>query len=38
LRGSQQVDEYWSDLLRALDQQPGGAEYFLGLIVLDDAD
>lgn len=36
--GAQQVDEYWSDLQRALDQQSGPAEYFLGLIVVDDAD
>ena len=36
--GAQQVDEFWSDLKRALDQQSGPAEYFLGLIVLDNAD
>jgi uncharacterized protein with ParB-like and HNH nuclease domain len=33
----QQVDEFWTDLKRALDAQPSD-EYFLGLIVLDTAD
>lgn len=33
----QQVDEFWTDLSRALDAQPTD-EYFLGLIVLDTAD
>lgn len=36
--GTQQVDEYWNDLRRALDEQPGGADYFLGLVVLDNGD
>lgn len=33
----QQVDEFWTDLKRALDAQPTD-EYFLGLIVLDTTD
>lgn len=32
--GRQQIDEFWTDLRRALDQQPTD-EYFLGLVVLD---
>jgi len=36
--GAQQIDEYWLDLQRALDQAPGPAEYFLGLVVLDSTD
>jgi len=31
---SQQVDEFWTDLTRALDAPPVD-EYFLGLVVLD---
>jgi hypothetical protein len=31
----EQVNEYWSDLKRALDRDGGPAEYFLGLIVVD---
>jgi hypothetical protein len=34
--GRQQIDEFWTDLRRALDQQPTD-EYFLGLVVLDTA-
>ncbi len=34
--GLSQVDDYWSDLRRALDADGGPTEYFLGLIVLDD--
>jgi hypothetical protein len=33
----QQIDEFWTDLKRALDAQPTD-EYFLGLIVLDTTD
>lgn len=32
--GRQQIDEFWTDLRRALDAQPSD-EYFLGLVVLD---
>jgi hypothetical protein len=31
-----EVDDYWSDLKRALDTTGGPTDYFLGLIVLDD--
>lgn len=33
----QQIDEFWTDLRRALDNQPAD-EYFLGLVVLDTAN
>lgn len=33
-----QVDDYWSDLKRALDHSDGTAPYFLGLMVFDDKD
>ena len=33
-----QVDDYWSDLKRALDHSGGTAPYFLGLMVFDDDD
>jgi hypothetical protein len=32
----QQVDDYWGDLLRAIDASGGPDEYFLGLLVLDN--
>jgi hypothetical protein len=35
--GRQQIDEFWTDLKRALDAQPSD-EYFLGLVVLDTAN
>jgi hypothetical protein len=31
-----QADDFWEDLLRALDRDGGSAEYFLGLIVVDE--
>jgi hypothetical protein len=33
-----QVDDYWNDLKRALDNSSGTTPYFLGLMVVDDAD
>jgi hypothetical protein len=33
-----QINDYWNDLRRALDAPSGPAEYFLGLMVLDDKD
>jgi hypothetical protein len=33
-----QVDDYWNDLRRALDDPTGTAAYFLGLMVIDDGD
>jgi len=33
-----QVDDYWNDLKRALDNSSGTAPYFLGLMVFDDGD
>lgn len=34
--GKEHVTDYWDDLKRALDQEGGPAEYFLGLVVIDD--
>lgn len=34
----QEVDDYWTDLKRALDRQGGPVDYFLGLVVLDDKE
>lgn len=34
----EQVNDYWVDLKRALDDGGGAVEYFLGLVVLDDSD
>lgn len=31
------IDEYWTDLKRALDARGGPTDYFLGLIVLDNS-
>jgi Protein of unknown function DUF262/Protein of unknown function (DUF1524) len=36
--GRAQIDDFWTDLKRALDTQTGPADYFLGLIVLDSTD
>jgi hypothetical protein len=33
-----QVDDYWTDLRRALDHSGGTVSYFLGLMVFDDED
>ncbi len=33
--GSEQANEYWDDLSRALDSDGGPSEYFLGLVVID---
>jgi hypothetical protein len=33
-----QIDDYWNDLKRALDNSGGTAPYFLGLMVFDDAE
>jgi hypothetical protein len=34
----QEVDDYWTDLRRALDASGGATDYFLGLVVLDDKE
>jgi len=36
--GRAEVDDFWTDLKRALDIIGGSADYFLGLVVLDDKD
>jgi hypothetical protein len=36
--GRAEIDDYWTDLRRAIDASGGPADYFLGLVVLDDAD
>lgn len=33
-----QINDYWTDLRRALDAPKGPDDYFLGLVVLDNAD
>jgi hypothetical protein len=33
-----QVDDYWGDLLRAASASPAPEDYFLGLVVLDEAN
>jgi hypothetical protein len=32
------IEEYWTDLRRALDADGGPTDYFRGLVVLDDSD
>lgn len=32
----EQVDDYWEDLVRALDHDGGPVDYFLGLVVVDE--
>lgn len=33
-----QINDFWNDLTRALDEPTGPKDYFLGLVVLDSAD
>lgn len=34
--GDEQVIDYWDDLKRAIDHEGGSADYFLGLVVVDE--
>lgn len=36
--GRSQVDDFWKDLKRALDEPKGPSDYFLGLVVIDDTN
>lgn len=36
--GRAQIDDFWADLQNALDTASGSADYFLGLLVLDNSD